>query len=241
MENLQVCLSRPVPEQYIALDASLLLTKSARNACTSLVQASPARDYATTKPPAAYMQLKTENLRNEKADNSPCLQAYLWIVVLHGIVAWLDAYGIGKSTRYVSCSSRALRIPLRVSSVAIAILLCPAVLDAGANDVANAFGTSVGSKTLKIWSACCIAAVFEFTGAVTLGGQVTKTVAGSIANTSTFEGYPAVFMYGMFCAETGAMIWILFATYLELPVSTTHSISKWQLVIEVQQDVRRMY
>lgn len=116
------------------------------------------------------------------------LQGYLWIVVLHGIVAWGDAYGIG------------------------------------ANDVANAFGTSVGSKTLKVWSACCIAAVFEFTGAVTLGGQVTKTVAGSIANTSTFEGYPAVFMYGMFCAEVGAMIWILLATYLELPVSTTHSI-----------------
>jgi len=116
------------------------------------------------------------------------LQGYLWIVVLHGIVAWLDAYGIG------------------------------------ANDVANAFGTSVGSKTLKIWSAVCIAAVFEFTGAVTLGGQVTKTVAGSIANTSTFEAVPAVFLYGMFCAEVGAMIWILVATYLELPVSTTHSI-----------------
>lgn len=118
------------------------------------------------------------------------LQPYLWIVVLHGIVAWLDAYGIG------------------------------------ANDVANAFGTSVGSRTLKIWSAVCIAAVFEFTGAVTLGGAVTKTVAGSIANTKTFEGSPSIFMYGMFCAETGAMIWILVATYLELPVSTTHSISE---------------
>jgi hypothetical protein len=54
-------------------------------------------------------------------------------------------------------------------------------------------------------------------------------VAGSIANTKTFEGSPSVFMYGMFCAETGAMIWILFATYLELPVSTTHSISEWRL------------
>ena len=56
---------------------------------------------------------------------------------------------------------------------------------------------------------------------------MTKTVAGSIANTSTFEAVPAVFLYGMFCAEVGAMIWILVATYLELPVSTTHSISKY--------------
>jgi len=116
------------------------------------------------------------------------LPGYTWLIVVHGIVAWLDAYGIG------------------------------------ANDVANAFGTSVGSKTLKLWTAVCIAAVFEFTGAVTLGGNVTKAVAGSIASTSRFEDYPAVFMYGMFTAEVGAMIWILVATYLELPVSTTHSI-----------------
>lgn len=110
------------------------------------------------------------------------------MIVIHGIVAWLDAYGIG------------------------------------ANDVANAFGTSVGSKTLKLWSAVCIAAVFEFLGAMLLGGSVTRTIAGSIAKPSTFTKYPALFMFGMLTAETGAMIWLLVATYMELPVSTTHSI-----------------
>jgi solute carrier family 20 (sodium-dependent phosphate transporter) len=115
-------------------------------------------------------------------------QAYTWMIVIHGIVAWLDAYGIG------------------------------------ANDVANAFGTSVGSKTLKLWSAVAIAAVFEFLGAMLLGGNVTKTIAGGIANPSTFAKYPALFMFGMLAAEVGACTWILLATYLELPVSTTHSI-----------------
>lgn len=80
--------------------------------------------------------------------------------MIHGIVAWCDAYGLG------------------------------------ANDVANAFGTSVGSKTLKLWSAVCIAAVFEFLGAQLLGGNVTKTIAGGIAKTSTFASNPYVFMFG---------------------------------------------
>jgi solute carrier family 20 (sodium-dependent phosphate transporter) len=113
---------------------------------------------------------------------------YTWMIVVHGIIAWLDAYGIG------------------------------------ANDVANAFGTSVGSKTLSMWSAILIAAIFEFLGAMLLGGAVTKTIAGGIAKSKTFAKYPQLFMFGMLTAETGAMIWILVATYFELPVSTTHSI-----------------
>jgi hypothetical protein len=57
-----------------------------------------------------------------------------------------------------------------------------------------------------------------------LGGNVTKTIAGGIAKTSTFAKFPAIFMFGMLAAEVGASTWILLATYLELPVSTTHSI-----------------
>jgi hypothetical protein len=84
----------------------------------------------------------------------------------------------------------------------------------------------VGSKTLKLWAAIAIASVFEFLGAFFLGGSVTRTIAGNIARTSTFASTPALFMYGMLCAEAGAMVWALFATYMELPISTTHSIGE---------------
>ena len=60
----------------------------------------------------------------------------------------------------------------------------------------SAFATSVGSRTLHLWSAVAIAAVFEFLGAMLLGGNVTRTIAGSIANVRTFAATPAVFMFG---------------------------------------------
>mmetsp|Transcript_17660 Transcript_17660/g.44470 ORF Transcript_17660/g.44470 Transcript_17660/m.44470 type:complete len:629 (-) Transcript_17660:305-2191(-) len=94
----------------------------------------------------------------------------------------------------------------------------------GANDVANSFGTTVGAKTITLWQACIIAAVFEFVGAVALGGEVAKTVAGSITSPSYFEDVPEVFAYGMLCAIISAWMWVTFATYMELAVSTTHSI-----------------
>lgn len=94
----------------------------------------------------------------------------------------------------------------------------------GANDVANAFATSVGSKTLKLWQACCIAGVFEFLGAIVLGGEVTKTIATDIARTEYFNNFPEIYMYGMLCSLTSAALWILLATYWSLAVSTTHSI-----------------
>lgn len=94
----------------------------------------------------------------------------------------------------------------------------------GANDVANAFGTSVGSKALKLWQACIIAGIFEFTGAMVLGGEVTKTIATEIVRVELFSNSPEIYMYGMLCALTAASIWLLIATYSFLAVSTTHSI-----------------
>jgi hypothetical protein len=95
---------------------------------------------------------------------------------------------------------------------------------AGANDVANSFATSVGSKTLKLWQAVVIAAIFEFLGAMVLGGETTKTVASGIANTSLYTEFPEIYMYGMLCALAVAGTWLLVATMWCFAVSTTHSI-----------------
>ena len=93
----------------------------------------------------------------------------------------------------------------------------------GANDVANAFATSVGSKALTIRKAMMIATVMEFGGAVLLGGQVSETIRKGISDPACFTQMPAVLMWGMCSVCLCVGIWLLIATYLELPVSTTHS------------------
>ncbi|GMH34152.1 hypothetical protein BSKO_01986 [Bryopsis sp. KO-2023] len=94
----------------------------------------------------------------------------------------------------------------------------------GANDVANAFASSVGSKALTLTQAVIIGAIFEFGGAVLLGSQVTDTVRKKIADKSAFAEDPEVLMYGFLCVLLATGIWLLLATFLELPVSTTHSV-----------------
>eukprot|EP00798_Chlamydomonas_sp_ICE-L_P019926 gene19926-26630_t len=94
----------------------------------------------------------------------------------------------------------------------------------GANDVANSFATSVGSKTLTMWQAVIIAGIFEFAGAVGLGAETAKTVASDISNTAYYKDAPEMYMYGMLCSLTVAGLWLFIATFLKLPVSTTHSI-----------------
>jgi len=94
----------------------------------------------------------------------------------------------------------------------------------GANDVANAFATSVGAKTLTLRQAVMIAAVCEFLGAVTLGARVTDTVKDDITLVDQYENDPETLMFIMMCSLLGAGSWLLIATYFGLPVSTTHSI-----------------
>ena len=94
----------------------------------------------------------------------------------------------------------------------------------GANDVANAMGTSVGSGAITVKQAILIAAVFEFAGAFIAGGTVTKTIRKGIIDPSSISGSPELLVYGMLAALLAAAIWLMVASYRGWPVSTTHSI-----------------
>ncbi len=94
----------------------------------------------------------------------------------------------------------------------------------GANDVANAMGTSVGSGALTLKHAVIIAAVLEFSGAVFVGMHVSETVRKGIINPEIFASDPHIFVYGMLGALLAAAIWLQVASYYGWPVSTTHSI-----------------
>jgi len=94
----------------------------------------------------------------------------------------------------------------------------------GANDVANAMGTSVGSKALTIKQAIIIAMVFEFAGAYLAGGEVTSTIRKGIIDAAYFVDSPELLVFGMISALFAAATWLLIASVLGWPVSTTHSI-----------------
>ncbi|QFT56647.1 inorganic phosphate transporter [Microbulbifer sp. THAF38] len=94
----------------------------------------------------------------------------------------------------------------------------------GANDVANAMGTSVGSRALTIKQAIIIAMIFEFAGAYLAGGEVTATIRKGIIDSEIFASQPELLVYGMLSALFAAGTWLLVASILGWPVSTTHSI-----------------
>ena len=94
----------------------------------------------------------------------------------------------------------------------------------GANDVANAMATSVGSKALTIKQAIIVAAIFEFLGAVLAGGEVTSTIRKGIVDTDLLQSTPELLVYGMLAALLAAGTWLFIASRNGWPVSTTHSI-----------------
>ena len=97
----------------------------------------------------------------------------------------------------------------------------------GANDVANAMGTSVGSGALTLRRAIIVAAVFEFTGAVFFGSHVTETIRKGVldfGDAGFTEELSQKLMYGFMAALLAAAIWLTVATRFGMPVSTTHSI-----------------
>lgn len=94
----------------------------------------------------------------------------------------------------------------------------------GANDVANAVGTSVGSGALTIRQAVLIAAIFEFCGAFFLGSNVSETLEAGIVNPDLFSNNMNDYIYGMLASLLASGIWLQIASYFGWPVSTTHSI-----------------
>ena len=138
--------------------------------------------------------------------------------------------------------------PLIVILVGLALIVCAYMAwNIGANDVANAMGTSVGSRALTLKQAVIIAAIFEFAGAFFAGDAVTKTVrkgiltvpfdeAGVVADTILSQDIALGFIAAMMAAAT----WLTIATRMGLPVSTTHSIIGGiigvGLVLEVKHD-----
>lgn len=94
----------------------------------------------------------------------------------------------------------------------------------GANDVANAMATSVGSKVLTLRGALIVAAIFEFAGAVLAGGNVTSTIRSGIIDVSSITDTPEVLVHGMLASLLAAAAWLNLASRFGWPVSTTHSI-----------------
>ncbi|MAR51379.1 MAG: hypothetical protein CML42_09665 [Rhodobacteraceae bacterium] len=98
-----------------------------------------------------------------------------------------------------------------------------AAMGIGANDVANAYATSVGSKALTMKQAVVLATIFETAGAVFMGSHVTNTIRKGIADYKCFEEQPDLLMYGCMWVVLSVGLWLFLASYLEMPVSTTHS------------------
>ena len=78
----------------------------------------------------------------------------------------------------------------------------------GANDVANAMGTSVGSGAVTVKQAIIIAAIFEFAGAFIAGGNVTATIRKGIVDPSGLTDSPEILVFGMLAALLAAAIWL---------------------------------
>ena len=94
----------------------------------------------------------------------------------------------------------------------------------GANDVANAMAPSVGSGAITVKQALIIAGIFEFSGAVLAGGEVTSTIRKGIVDTALIADSPELLIYGMLASLLAAGTWLLVASRMGWPVSTTHSI-----------------
>lgn len=134
-------------------------------------------------------------------------------ILLIGMVGYFVYWGLG----YTNHNHTVLFLLATLFGVFMAFNI-------GGNDVANSFGTSVGAGTLTIPQALLIAAIFEVSGAVIAGGEVTATIRSGIVNLGSLPMQPIDLVFIMMSALLAAALWLLFATYKGLPVSTTHAI-----------------
>ncbi|XP_069106858.1 sodium-dependent phosphate transporter 1-A-like isoform X2 [Argopecten irradians] len=113
-------------------------------------------------------------------------------------------------------------LPFVIVGFIIAFILAFGI---GANDVANSFGTSVGAKVLTLRQACILGTIFEIAGAILIGYRVSDTIRKGIIDVSMYSnGSETLLLAGNVAALSGSCVWLLVATLLKLPVSTTHSI-----------------
>ena len=110
---------------------------------------------------------------------------------------------------------------MTIAGIIFGCIYCFAI---GANDVANSFGSSISAKSLTIPQAILIATIMEAAGSILLGANVTGTIRNSIMTPSYFKGQYGLIITGMLLALIIGSFWLLFFTYLQMPVSTTHTI-----------------
>ena len=135
--------------------------------------------------------------------------------------------------------------PITIVLIGLALVVCAYMAwNIGANDVANAMGTSVGSRALTLKQAVIIAAIFEFCGAFFAGDAVTDTVRKGILSVDfdvVDEAFSKDLAFGFIAAMMAAATWLTIATRMGLPVSTTHSIIGGiigvGLILEVKHDM----
>lgn len=111
-----------------------------------------------------------------------------------------------------------------ITLIPVALLAFYVAFNLGANDVANAMGTSVGSKAVTLKQALIIAGVLEFTGATLFGYEVTETLATKITNPALFAATPQILVTGMVTVLLASGVWLQIATSRGLPVSSSHAV-----------------
>jgi PiT family inorganic phosphate transporter len=114
--------------------------------------------------------------------------------------------------------------PTEMFTIFVTLLALYVAFNLGANDVANAMGTSVGSKAVTLRQALIIAGVLEFTGAVLFGHEVSETLATKIANPALFVAAPQMLLTGMVTVLIASGVWLQIATSRGLPVSSSHAV-----------------